>query len=163
VPSARHDSGGAQANLFSSFPKKTIEKHFEWMRTYQIDGALIQRFINSIPQQREECDAVLKNVRTSVQTTGRVFAVEYDLSGAHADTVFQQLEEDWRYLTDNLHIISSSAYLKRNGKSVVSIWGLVSATRITSRTQSSRSRSFAGFKQRHMPLSWEESPGAGGR
>jgi hypothetical protein len=116
--------GGVQANLFSSFPKETIEKHFEWMRTYQIDGALIQRFINSIPQQREEGDAVLKNVRTTPHTSGRVFAVEYDLSGAHADTVFQQLQDDWRYLTDNLHIISSPAYLKRNGKPVVSIWGL---------------------------------------
>jgi|SRR5580698_9293014 hypothetical protein len=81
--------GGEQVNLFSSFPAETIEKHFQWMRTYQIDGALIQRFINSIPQQREEDDGVLKNVRASAQTTGRVFAVEYDLSGAHSETVFQ--------------------------------------------------------------------------
>lgn len=116
--------GGKQAYVFSSFPKETVEKHFEWMRTYEIDGALIQRFINSIQPQHEEGDAVLKNVRSSAEKTGRTFAVEYDLSGAHPETALKQLQDDWKYLTENLHITSSPAYLKDKGKPVVSIWGL---------------------------------------
>jgi hypothetical protein len=30
------------------------------------------------------------------------------------------MQDDWRYLTDNLHIISSLAYFKQNGRPVVS-------------------------------------------
>jgi len=115
---------GKPAYLFSSFPKDTVDKHFEWMRTYQIDGALLQRFINSIHPQRVEGDTVLKNVRAAAEANGRVFAVEYDLSGAHPDTALKQLQDDWEYLTGDLKITSSPAYLRDHGKPVVSIWGL---------------------------------------
>ena len=115
---------GKPAYVFSSFPYNTTDKHFEWMQTYGIDGALLQRFINHIPEQRAEGDRVLKNVRAAAEKHGRVFAVEYDLSGAHPDLVFAQLQADWEYISDELKVPSSSAYLRLNGKPVVSIWGL---------------------------------------
>jgi hypothetical protein len=115
---------GKQAYVFSSFPKETVQKHFEWMRTYQIDGALLQRFIGSIEPQHEEGDVVLKSVRESAEATGRVFAVEYDLSGAHPDTALKQLQDDWQYMTNELKITSSPAYLRDHGRPVVAIWGL---------------------------------------
>ena len=114
---------GKPAYVFSSFPKKTTEKHFEWMQTYGIDGALVQRFINSIPGLKKEGDVVLKNVRAAAEDHKRVFAVEYDLSGAHLDTVFQQLQDDWKYM-EELGIPSSRAYLQLNRRPVVSLWGL---------------------------------------
>ncbi len=114
---------GKPAYVFSSFPKKTTEKHFEWMQTYGIDGALVQRFINSIPRLKNEGDVVLKNVRAAAEHHHRVFAVEYDLTGAHADTVFRQLQDDWTYMKE-LRIPSSRAYLQLNGRPVVSVWGL---------------------------------------
>jgi hypothetical protein len=40
--------GGKQAYVFSSFVKETVVKHFEWMKTYGIDGALQQRFVGEI-------------------------------------------------------------------------------------------------------------------
>ena len=101
--------GGKPAYVFSSFPKDTVEKHFEWMRSYEIDGALLQRFINSIAPQQAEGDTVLKNVRSGAEANGRVFAVEYDLSGAHPQTALQELQEDWKYLTGTLKITSSPA------------------------------------------------------
>jgi hypothetical protein len=116
--------GGKPAYLFSSFPKDTTEKHFEWMRTYRIDGALLQRFIGSIHPQQVEGDTVLKNVRSAAEANGRVFAVEYDLSGAHPATALKQLQDDWQYLTNDLKITSSPAYLRDHGKPVVSLWGL---------------------------------------
>jgi hypothetical protein len=94
------------------------------MRTYRIDGALLQRFINSIHPQQVEGDTVLKNVRTAAESNGRVFAVEYDLSGAHPDTALKQLQDDWQYLTNELKITSSTAYLRDHDKPVVSLWGL---------------------------------------
>jgi len=116
--------GGRPAYLFSSFPKETVDKHFEWMQSYGIDGALLQRFTNSIPGLRKEGDVVLRNVRSAAEAHHRVFAVEYDLSGAHADTVMQQLKEDWLYLSGDVRLTSSPAYLRMKGKPVVSIWGL---------------------------------------
>ncbi len=57
------------------------------MQTYGIDGALVQRFTGSIPGHRKEGDTILRNVRTAAEAHGRVFAVEYDMSGAHDDTI----------------------------------------------------------------------------
>jgi hypothetical protein len=115
---------GKPAYVFSSFPKGTVEKHFEWMRTYEIDGALLQRFINSIHTQQLEGDTILKNVRVAAEANGRVFAVEYDLSGAHPQTTLKQLQDDWKYLSDELKITSSPSYLRDHGRPVVAIWGL---------------------------------------
>ncbi|RED37426.1 carbohydrate-binding protein, partial [Paenibacillus sp. VMFN-D1] len=35
---------GSPAKLFSSYDQDTVNKHFEWMKTYNIDGAALQRF-----------------------------------------------------------------------------------------------------------------------
>ena len=113
------------AYVFSSFPRETTEKHFEWMATYGIDGALVQRFINHIPEQRAEGDRVLKNVRTAAEKHGRAFAVEYDLSGANHDIAFQELQSDWEYITDELNLPSSTAYLRLNGKPAACLYGLL--------------------------------------
>jgi hypothetical protein len=115
---------GKQAYVFSSFAKETVEKHFEWMKTYGIDGALLQRFVGEIGSSHAEGDVVLRNVMASAQDHGRVFAVEYDLSGSHTDTVLQQLQDDWTYLTKTVGVTASPAYLKLQGKPVVSLWGL---------------------------------------
>jgi hypothetical protein len=116
--------GGKQAYVFSSFAKETVEKHFEWMKTYGIDGALLQRFVGEIAASHAEGDVVLRNVMASAQDHDRVFAVEYDLSGSHPATVLQQLQSDWTYLTGTVGVTSSPAYLKLDGKPVVSLWGL---------------------------------------
>jgi hypothetical protein len=116
--------GGKQAYVFSSFAKETVEKHFEWMKTYGIDGALVQRFVGEIRPLTAEGDVVLRNVMASAEDHDRVFAVEYDLSGSHPDTVLQQLQSDWQYLTQTVGMTASPSYLKLDGRPVVSIWGL---------------------------------------
>ncbi len=115
---------GKQAYVFSSFAKETVEKHFEWMKTYGIDGALLQRFVGEIAPLHAEGDVVLRNVMASAQDHDRVFAVEYDLSGSHPATVLQQLQSDWTYLTNTVGVTTSPAYLKLDGEPVVSLWGL---------------------------------------
>jgi hypothetical protein len=121
LPDATID--GQPAYIFSSYRKETVETHFAWMQQYGIDGALAQRFINSTPGLKREGDAVLHNIRSAAEDHGRKFAVEYDLSGAHLDTVFAQLQDDWSYLQRD-GFVSSNAYLRLNGKPVVAIWGL---------------------------------------
>src|SRR5271154_5147029 len=71
---------GKQAYVFSSFPKATTETHFRWMREYNIDGALIQRFVPYIPQYMQEHDDVLRNAVAAANDNGRVIAVEYDIT-----------------------------------------------------------------------------------
>lgn len=114
---------GKQAYLFSSYPMGTELKHFEWMRTYHIDGAFVQRFINSVPRMRQEDDTVLKNVRAAAEQTKRSFLIEYDLSGAHPATVLKELQDDWTYIVQS-GVTKSRAYLKDGKAPMVSIWGL---------------------------------------
>ncbi|HLO99448.1 MAG TPA: glycoside hydrolase family 71/99-like protein [Fimbriimonas sp.] len=115
---------GKQVYLFSSHNNNVIQKHFDWMKTYGLDGVLAQRFISDIPILRREKDQVLRNIINSAEKTGRVFAVEYDVSGADPDTVLQELREDWEYLTKELQITKSPSYLHHNSKPVVSVWGI---------------------------------------
>jgi len=116
--------GGKPAYLFSSFNKNVVMKHFEWMRRYGLDGVLVQRFLSDIPGSRAQGDGVLKNVISAAEKTGRVFAIEYDISGAHADTMAGVLQNDWNYLVNDLHITGSRSYLHHKGKPVVSVWGM---------------------------------------
>lgn len=66
--------------LFSSANQSTVERHFEWMREYGIDGVFVQRFLVNL--KKPSFDTVLKHVRSSAKKSGRIYAVGYDLSGA---------------------------------------------------------------------------------
>lgn len=115
---------GKQAYVFSSYVRDTVEKHFEWMQHYGIDGVLLQRFTNSIPSSQREGDVVLKNIMASAHDHHRIFAIEYDISGCDPATIFERLKSDWGYLSLTLDVTSSHEYFRINGKPVVSIWGL---------------------------------------
>jgi hypothetical protein len=116
--------GGKPAYLFSSFNKNIVLKHFEWMQKYGLDGVLVQRFLSDIPGSRAQGDGVLKNIMAACEKTGRVFAIEYDISGARAETMLEVLQKDWNYLVDDLHITANPRYLRHKGKPVVSVWGI---------------------------------------
>jgi hypothetical protein len=116
--------GGKPAYLFSSANSKTVDRHFHWMQQYGLDGVLVQRFVTDIPQRRESGDIVLKNTMASAARYGRVFAIEYDISGANPATLLSDLQQDWKYLVDTLSITSKPGYLRHNGKPVVGVWGI---------------------------------------
>jgi hypothetical protein len=117
--------GGAQAYLFSSQDKSTVDTHFDWMLQYGIDGAVVQRFVTQIPPDNVQTwkTNVLKQVQAAANRTGRAFFLEYDMSGANSNTLFSQLTNDWIYLTDTLHIPQDSRYLHHDGKPVLMIFG----------------------------------------
>ncbi len=116
--------GAKPAYLFSSYNRNVVMKHFEWMKQYGLDGVLVQRFLSDIPGSKAQNDGVLKNIIAAAEKTGRTFAIEYDISGAHADTMAGILQADWNYLVNDLHITSSPRYLRHAGKPVVSVWGM---------------------------------------
>jgi hypothetical protein len=116
--------GGKQAYLYSAWNKKTVLRHFRWMKDYGLDGVLVQRFVTNIARKRASGDVVLKNVMEAARASGRTFAIEYDISGANRDTFQQTMRDDWIYLVDELKVTAHPNYLHHRGKPVLSIWGM---------------------------------------
>lgn len=115
---------GKQAHLFSSAHPRTVERHFQWMEQYGIDGVFLQRFLVSIGDPSS--DRVLGHVRTAAANTGRVYAVCYDLTDAPKDKLYDVLVADWKRLVDELKVTQDEAYLHHAGKPVLFIWGFYS-------------------------------------
>lgn len=115
---------GKPAYLYSAWNRKTVLRHFRWMKDYGLDGVLVQRFVGAIADKRASGDVVLKNVIAGAETYGRTFAIEYDISGGNPETFATTLREDWQYLVDVLKVTSSPNYQRHNGKPLLSIWGM---------------------------------------
>jgi hypothetical protein len=112
--------GGAQAYLFSSHDQQTVDRHFEWMQDYGIDGVFVSRFVVGVAARPTN---VLNSARKASNRTGRTFAIAYDMSGQPTNTLFNQLTNDWRWLVDTVQITQDPRYLRHNGKPVLMIWG----------------------------------------
>lgn len=118
---------GQPAKMFSSYDQSTVNKHFEWMQTYGIDCAALQRFANEITPGssiKSFRDGVATKVKNAAQLYGRKFYIMYDVSG-WGD--LNALKTDWTNTIASssvLNLLSSNAYAMQNGRPVVSIYGL---------------------------------------
>jgi hypothetical protein len=129
-PDERYDTGfkhkdGSVAQVFSSVNPKTVNRHFQWMKQYGIDGVFVQRFIvdTGSPNGLDRVNTVLDHCRESANKNGRAYAVMYDLSGLGQNSI-NTVIEDWKQLIDHMKITSDPAYLHHNGKPVVTVWGI---------------------------------------
>ena len=118
------DSQGKPATLFSSTHPRTVDRHFEWMRDYGLDGVFLQRFLVEVGNPSLE--TVLSNVRESARKTGRTYALCYDLSGMPREKLLDTLTADWKKLVDEKHVTQDERYLHHNGKPVLFVWGFFS-------------------------------------
>ena len=86
---------GRVAEVFSSFKKETVLRHFEWMREYGIDGAFVQRFVAGVrdPKVLRHNNTVLAHCREGAEQSGRAFVVMYDLSGLGANRMPQVMDD----------------------------------------------------------------------
>jgi hypothetical protein len=103
--------------------RKTVLRHFEWMRDYGIDGAFIQRFTGEVAGTLglNHSTTVLAHCREGANRFGRTYAVMYDTDfGPDAIAI---MKADWQNLVDRMHITSDPAYLHHKGKPVISLWG----------------------------------------
>ncbi|BDI29046.1 lectin [Capsulimonas corticalis] len=114
---------GQPAKMFSSYDQSTVNVHFNWMAQNGIDTAALQRFVNEITPGstlKAQRDGEATRVMNAAQAAGRKFYIMYDTSGGTAG-----METDWtNTIVNTLHLTSSSAYAKQNGKPVVCIWGV---------------------------------------
>jgi hypothetical protein len=113
---------GRPAKLFSSLSKPVVDKHFDWLHDYGLDGVLVQRFVTRL-QDAEDSTLLLKHVRDAARRTGRVFAVEYDLSGMPSEQIVESVTVDWHRLVDELRLTADERYLHHIGRPVVGIFG----------------------------------------
>jgi hypothetical protein len=120
----RH-ADGKVAHVFNSHNRKTVLRHFGWMKGYGIDGAFVQRFaVETVqPLDLRHCNAVLSHCREGANVHGRCYAVMYDLSGLRAGGV-KQVIEDWKLLVGRMKIGKDAAYLRHGGRPVVAVWGV---------------------------------------
>ena len=132
VPNFTHPDG-SQAYLFSSDSPVIVQRHFELLRDYGIDGVWLQRFLVGLPGARKLPNdfvekyaishrRVTDHVRKSAAETGRVWAISYDAAGAPLDRIYDVLTENWKQTVD-AGIVADDRYMKHNGKPVVQIWG----------------------------------------
>ncbi len=129
-PEERHATGfklpdGSPAEVFSSYNKATVLRHFKWMEEYGLDGVFVQRFAVSVrsPHSRAFCNTVLANCREGANRHGRAYAVMYDLSGLSAGQI-DTVMNDWKVLRQEMAITEDPAYLHHRGKPLVAIWGI---------------------------------------
>jgi hypothetical protein len=115
---------GKAAHLFSSANPKTVARHFRWMREYDIDGVLLQRFVTELGDP--SVDKVLASVRESAGDTGRVWALGYDLSGTPKDKMYDRVTADWKRLVDEAKVTRDGRYLRHNDKPVLFVFGFYS-------------------------------------
>jgi hypothetical protein len=118
-PTAYPNLGNGQpAALFSSYDQQTVTTHFQWMQTYGIDTAALQRF-NPTGDEGPTRDAMAAKVRGAAEATGRKFYIMYDVSGWAS--MQNEIKNDWT--AKMAAHTASSAYARQNGKPAVCIWG----------------------------------------
>lgn len=120
----RH-SDGRIAEVFSSYKRKTVLRHFRWMEEYGIDGVFVQRFGVRIqrPVDLRFTNTVLGHCRSGANEYGRTYAIMYDLSSLPKGGT-SIIQEDWKLLIDRMRITSDPAYQRHRGKPVVGLWGM---------------------------------------
>ena len=125
-PSPFQHADGSTANLFSSYNRLSVERHFKWMKDYGIDGVFLQRFGVSVrsPKGLRNRNKVTSNVQHGANKYGRTWANMYDLSGLKKGQIKSVIMKDWKMLVDNMKILEDKSYLHHKGKPVISIWGI---------------------------------------
>ncbi|MFH1067979.1 MAG: SUMF1/EgtB/PvdO family nonheme iron enzyme [Candidatus Glassbacteria bacterium] len=117
---------GSPAELFSSYLRKTVDRHFEWMEDYDLDGIYIGRdpvFSMDIAHTWFcKKNKVLQNVRAAAEAHGRVFAIEK--GWALKSHSLEDWKSDWMFLVDVLKITESPNYLHHKGKPLLLIQGI---------------------------------------
>ena len=133
---------GKPAYLFSSARPEVVITHFKWMQKYNLDGVWLQRFVGSIGYAfdgREEW--VMGCVREAANRTGRLWGIEYDVSGGGAEnryvwgigvdvgggmeqSIYERISTDWKWLIDDFGIREDKSYVREGGKPAVFVWGM---------------------------------------
>jgi hypothetical protein len=117
---------GEVAPVFSASNATTVNRHFQWMRDYGIDGAALQRFGANLdsPEGIAWRDKVLENCRHAAAANGRIWFIMYDLSGLNDENIIRLVTGDWKRLIDKDDFRKDAGYTRQHGRPLVAIWGI---------------------------------------
>ncbi|MDR2462390.1 MAG: hypothetical protein LBD30_01245 [Verrucomicrobiales bacterium] len=117
---------GKPAYLFSSAWPEVARTHFKWMRENNIDGAFVQRFLTDgmYSENKKHPEWIMGNVRAAANREGRIWAVEYDVSGYRDDKLLEGITRDWKWFVDEFGLKKDPSYAREGGRLVVFIWGM---------------------------------------
>src|SRR5439155_23751681 len=104
---------GEPARLFGSWSDGVIDTHFRWLADNGLDGVALQRFVVALydPHHLDQRNQIAQKVRAAAEQHGRIFYIEYDISGAREDTWADDIEQDFGgVLRDQLGLFSSAQY-----------------------------------------------------
>jgi hypothetical protein len=137
-------ANGAPAHVYSAAKQKTVLRHFRWMQAHDLDGVFLQRFTAELsdPAFFALRNQVTTNVQIGAETSGRVFALMYDISGQPTNSLIRVLTNDWNFLTRTLRVTSSPRYLRHQGKPVIALWGFGFADRNDTPAQAQQAINF---------------------
>lgn len=121
----RH-ADGSVAHVFSAANAKTVDRHFNWIKEYGIDGIFLQRFGWALkqPANLRHRNQVLKNVRISAAQHERLWALMYDLTSLEAGDIAKYVIPDFKKQARERRLANDPTYVQLNGKPVVAIWGV---------------------------------------
>ena len=131
-PTLFRRADGSVAHVFSSQHEKTVNRHFQWMKEYGIDGAFVQRFAGVVTREYRSYDLLkadnrkLMLCRNAALANGRCWILMYDLTGWKGED-FEALAYDWKQLRTRMKLGTDgndTSYLQLNGKPLVAIWGV---------------------------------------
>ena len=103
-----------------------IDTHFEWMKTYGIDGIALQRFIGDTPYPiNSSAQSKLMKVKNAAERNKRIFYICYDMSSGNDENAWvESIKFDWVYnIEQTNNLTSSPAYATVDNKPVVQVWG----------------------------------------
>jgi hypothetical protein len=125
-PTEFRNADGGVVSVFSSYNAKTVDRHFQWMQEYGIDGVFLQRFGTEVsePQRCDFRNAVLDSVRDAANRHGRTWAVMYDLSGMSGLELRTIIMKDWKTLVDRMEVTQDPSYQHYKGRPLVALWGV---------------------------------------
>ncbi len=120
---------GKYAYVFSSANFKTVNRHFKWMKDYDIDGVFVQRFVTSLNREKKRItnyNQVFDNCFNAAKNTSRILSLMYDLSGSKSENVVETIINDWKNLVNKyqLNDPNNPNILTYKDKAVISIWGV---------------------------------------
>lgn len=118
--------GGSAATLYSNNNYRSVLRHCAWMSRHGIDGLFLGHFGNYLPggfynPSGVRDDRLKNHVRDAAASTGRSWAVAYDVSGLN-NNLLNVIKNEWKYIVDNGYT-NSPGYLHHAGRPVLEMWG----------------------------------------
>ncbi|MEQ8209907.1 MAG: glycoside hydrolase family 71/99-like protein [Lacipirellulaceae bacterium] len=114
------------AHVFSAANARTVDRHFQWMKEYGIDGIFLQRFGWALkqPETLAHRNQVHENVRKAAVKHGRIRALMYDLTSLEAGDIEKYVIPDFKRIARRENLASDSSYVRFHGQPVVAVWGI---------------------------------------